>query len=346
MLYKINTDETEASTRVELSWPANFDLTEKDIENFLKSRLHEVISEEQLMLIGQERSWQEEADLLALDKDGLLYIFELKRWESKQENILQVMRYAQIFGRYSYEELTKLVQKQQKLDSSLKQKHKDYFGLDKELSDSDFNKDQVLVLVTNGTDKDTISAVNFWSKKGVKIKCSPYRIYNIDRSPYIQFDTYNPDDEVIPDEEENNEFFIVNTNKTWEPDAWKDMINDSSTGKASAYYGRKNSICRISKGDTVYLYHTSVGIIAKGIATSTYKKTDWGSDKDEEFFVELKFSWVIDEKEWDTKTPRAWEMNKKWNYSHRFRPTVLSITQDMANGIDDIAKEKGVISLN
>ena len=76
------------------------------------------------------------------------------------------------------------------------------------------------------------------------------------------------------------------------------------------------------------------------------RKLITGSDKDEEFFVELRFSWVINEKEWNTKAPKAWEMNKRWNYSHRFRPTVISITQDMAKGIDDIAKEKGGIILN
>ena len=101
MLYKLNTDEIESSRRIDIRTPADFDLKEQDIENFLKSRLGEIVSEDQLMLIGQERKGQEEADLLALDKDGILYIFELKRWQSDQENILQVMRYGQIFGRYS-----------------------------------------------------------------------------------------------------------------------------------------------------------------------------------------------------------------------------------------------------
>ena len=81
----------------------------------------------------------EEADLLALDKAGVLYIFELKRWESNQENILQVMRYGQIFGRYTYKHLENLVKRRGKLDGCLKEKHKEYFDLDKELSDLDFN---------------------------------------------------------------------------------------------------------------------------------------------------------------------------------------------------------------
>ena len=340
MLYKLNVAEIKSSARMEVKTPADFNLREEDIENFLKSRLDEIVSEEQLMLIGQERKGQEEADLLALDKDGVLYIFELKRWESNQENILQVMRYGQIFGRYTYEELQDLAERQQKLDGCLKEKHKEYFDLSKELSDSDFNKDQVFVLVTNGLDKDTISAVRFWSQKGVRIECSPYRIYDIEGEPYIQFDTYNPEDEVLP--EENTSYFIVNTNKTYLSDVWKDMLNDCSTGKASAYYDRKNSVCKILKGSRVYLYHTGVGVIASGVATSGYDKADYQGDEEAEFFVPLKFDWAVDQSQWDTKAPKAWEINKKLNSSHRFRKTAFAIAKDMAHSIDSIAKEKGV----
>ena len=338
MLYKLNTDEIESSTRVEVKTPAKVGLQEKHIENFLKSRLSEIVSEDQLMLIGQERKWQEEADLLALDKDGILYIFELKRWQSQNENILQVMRYGQIFGRYTYEELEGLAKRQQKLDGVLKVRHKEYFDLSEELPDSTFNKDQVFVLVTNGMDKDTISAINFWSQKGVRIECSPYRIYEIGGEPYIQFDSYNPDDEVLP--EENTSFFIVNTNKTYMPDAWKDMLK---TGKASAYYGRKNSVCRISKGSRVFLYHTGVGVIASGIAKSDYEAKAYGDDENEEYFIPLKFRWALsDESQWNAKAPKAWEINEKWNSSYRFRQTVWTITNDMAGEIDTIAEEKGI----
>ena len=338
MLYRLNTAEIESSTQVVIKTPAEFGLKEEDIENFLKSRVNEIVSEDQLMLIGQERKRQEEADLLALDKDGILYIFELKRWKSEQENILQVMRYGQIFGRYTYEELEGLARRQQQLVGSLKEKHKEYFGLNEELPSSDFNKDQVFVLVTNGMDKDTISAIKFWSQKGVKIECSPYRIYEIGREPYIQFDTFNPDGEVLP--EENTNYFIVNTNRTYGPDAWKDMLK---TSKASAYGNRKNSVRRISKDSCVFLYHTGVGVIASGVAASGYEATAYGDDENGEFYIPLKFRWALpDENQWNAKAPKPWEINKRWNSSYRFRQTVWAISQDMAGEIDSIARDKGI----
>ena len=130
------------------------------------------------MLIGQERVFQAEADLLALDKDGVLYIFELKRWESRQEDLLQVLRYGQTFGRYSYDDLESLARRQGKLKSdwSLSVAHQAVFGVS--LPKTDFNRDQVFVLVTNGADEETLSAASYWASKGLKISCIPYDVFN------------------------------------------------------------------------------------------------------------------------------------------------------------------------
>ena len=332
MLYKLNKDAIESSARMEIKTPSDFSLREIDIENFLKSRLGEIVSENQLMLIGQERRRQEEADLLALDKEGVLYIFELKKWESNPENLLQVMRYGQIFGRYTYEELEDLARRQQKLQGSLKTSHKDYFDLNTELSESDFNRDQVFVLVTNGMDRDTISAVNYWSQKGVRIECAPYRIYDIDGEPYIQFDTYNPEHETF--HEENTRIFMVNTNKTYMPDAWKDMLKDDSEGLACAYHQRRHSIDRISEGNTVYLYHTGVGVIAKGYAVGYCKK------QEDVFCFPLKFDWaLLEESEWKARAPQAWQINACLDSGYKFFGAVIEISQEMATVVDKIYNE-------
>jgi hypothetical protein len=332
MLYKINREDPDQSERIQIKTPFDFQILEEHIENFLRSRLSELVSEDELMLIGQERKGQEEADLLAIDKEGILYIFELKRWQSNHENILQVLRYGQIFGRYGYEDLEDLAQRQQKLEGSLKDKHQKYFQLQSPLSQESFNREQVFVLVTSGVDKDTISAVNYWSSKGLKIVCAPYRIYDIDDVPYIQFDTYNPSDEVL--HEENTDYFIVNTNSSYMEDSWKEMING---GKASAYYDRKGAIARVKKGSTVYLYHTGQGVIARGTATSDFKKTDYDGDKDEEFYVPLSFDWALpDQSSWSQKAVKASDINQALNSGYRFRQTVFSISKSMADVINDI----------
>ena len=322
--------------------PADVDLKEKDIENFLKTHLHEVVQEDHLLLISQERPMQEDPDLIAVNKDGCLYIFELKRWESRPENLLQVMRYGQIFGRYSYEKLEDLSKRRVHHDKLLQKIHQEHFNLDEPLPKSKFNDDQVFVLITNGLDSDTISAVQYWKNKGVQIECAPYRIYNIGTEPYIQFDSYSSEHEVIT--ERNTNVFIVNTCGSYRPDAWKTMLRD---GKASAYYDRKYSVTGIGKGDYVYLYHTGIGIIAKGKATSNYKSTDCDGDRDEEFYIPLDFSagWKLpDEEEWEAKAPKASQINQQQKSGHRFRQTAFSISENMAKSIDDIYLKNNKVS--
>ena len=183
MLYEFNKKDPETSKKVKIKTPADFAIRERHIEDFLKSRLAELVSEDHLMLIGQERAMQEEVDLLALDRNGNLFIFELKRWSSSEENHLQVLRYGQKFGRYSYKELEVLAKRQNKLEGSLKEKHKEYFELEDAVKESNFNNDQVFVLVTNGTDADTLSAIKYWADKNLVIKCTPYRVYEIEGKP-------------------------------------------------------------------------------------------------------------------------------------------------------------------
>lgn len=338
MLYRLDKHQPASSTRITIKPPNSFNIKEKDIEVFLMSRLSEIVSEDHLMLIGQERQRQEEADLLALDETGRLYIFELKRWESNTENILQVMRYGQIFGRYTYEELQRLAGKQKKLEGSLKESHQTYFELDSPLDESKFNHDQEFVLVTNGLDADTISAIEYWAKKGVKITCSPYRIYDINGQPYIQFDTYNPDGDVIL--ETDTQYFIVNTNHTYMESAWASMLGNLKEGRASAYYDRKYSICNIPKKSTVYLYHTGTGVIGKGMATDSYRKADYHDDADAEYYVPLNFSWAVDQANWSEYAVRAWEINARLDAGHRFRQTVFSVSREMADAIDEIYEDK------
>ena len=334
MLYKLNVGNAQQSTKVAVKQPVDFSIKEKQIEQFVGSCLGEFVSEDDLMLIGQERPGQEEADLLALDRTGVLYIFELKRWESSSENILQVMRYGQIFGRYTYRQLENLAKTQQKLDADgeLRCRHKEYFDLRESLSESEFNQRQHFVLITNGVDADTISAVDYWKSMGVEISCSPYRLYDICGEPYIQFDTFSLDDGVVPETE--TEYFIVNTNRTWMEDAWRAMLGDGKTGKAAAYGNRRWAIRRLNRDSVVYLYHTGVGVIAKGRATSEQQQS---AEDEEEWFVPLELEWAVTEDQsWKGAIP-AWRINERLNAGHKFRQTVFAIPREFADAIDALA---------
>ena len=289
------------------------------------------------MLIGQERSLQEEADLLALDNKGMLYIFEIKRWGGDEENLLQVLRYGQKFGRYNYGQLDDLAHRHQKLEGSLQKSHQKFFQLESAISEASFNKDQRFVVVTNGVDRDTLDAIRYWKENGIRLDCVTYKLYEINQIPFIQFDTYDPDFE--PQSEVSPGIYIVNTNSTYMEDAWIDMVGKGNDGKAAAYYDRKFAVQRIERGSKVYLYHTGQGIIAKGTATSGFRRTDYNGDRDEEYYVPLRFEWVLREStEW-SKAVKPWEINARMGGGHRFQQTAFAIPTEMSKTIDLIWDE-------
>jgi hypothetical protein len=335
MLYNFDHNTPASSPRIPIHRPADLGIKEKDIEVFFATHLHELIPEDQLMLIGQERPMQEEADLLALDRNGALYIFELKRWQSNAENLLQVMRYGQIFGRYDYAALQDLARRQQKLEGDLSEKHRQHFDLEQPLQEAAFNNDQVFIVVTNGVDRDTLSAIKYWKQKGVRIDSLTYRCYSVGGQSHLWFDVYNPELDVIP--EENPGIYCVNTNVSYMDDAWRDMLGK---GRASAYYGRKYAVSGIPKGSVAYLYHTGVGVIAKGKSTGSLQKASCDGKPDEEFYVPLQFEWKLDNtSDWHLAV-KAWEINKALGTGHRFRQTSFGVSEDMAKAIDAIRASK------
>ena len=107
MLLRINKD-TRKATRIKGERLSAFGLDERGLQDILFKSLDRLLPDEELLPIAQSVPGQEEPDILALDEGGKLYIFELKIWESRSENLLQALRYGQIFGNHDYERLDEL----------------------------------------------------------------------------------------------------------------------------------------------------------------------------------------------------------------------------------------------
>lgn len=153
MLYKLNTKAKDYAkvNRVSLG---SVGWSELDLQNLLSNHIQDLISANELMTIFNERPRQEEPDILALDKNGDLYIFELKRWSSHQENLLQVLRYGQLYGNSSYDELNDMFNKYLKDKDSrteLNEIHQQYFDLadSSRISKKEFNLKQHFLVVTD-----------------------------------------------------------------------------------------------------------------------------------------------------------------------------------------------------
>lgn len=338
MLFYLNNKDRVKIKPVKAKAFADIGWREKDLENLVAKNMSKLIPENQLMVLFQERPFKEAADIFALDKSGNLYIFELKRWRGHQENILQVLRYGQIYGQYSYEQLQDMLREYEKIpDLDLADKHYEYFedSINSKLKPSEFNREQHFVVITNGTDMDTLNAIKYWQDKRLKIDSIIYRVYAIGEDYVLEFNPYNPEREVIIEEEEG--YFIVNTNLTWSETAYKEMLGQQ---KAAAYYERKYGIARIRKGDAVFLYHTGLGIVAYGKSVDNHKATDRNGHRNEEYFIPLRFDWRIDPDSEPEKAVRPWEINRKLGSQYSFRQTVISIPEKMAEVIKGLAKTK------
>jgi hypothetical protein len=234
----------------------------------------------------QSRQWQEEPDLMAVDKSGNLYIFELKAWEAHSSNLLQVLRYGQIFGSSKYEDLDLLFKRATDSAQSLLHAHEAKFEV--KLEDNKFNLRQVFVVMTNGLDYQTREAVRYWRRTGLDVRPWVYRVYQggademlLEISPFRVTDN--------PYEDLAEGYYILNTNFRHSKEDHNDMLNNA---KAAAYFDPwKYKIERLAKGDVVFLFHSGVGIVAVGEADGKLNKAAYhgdAKDTDEEYFMKLQ----------------------------------------------------------
>lgn len=324
MLYELTTKGNHKKiTRTSLS---KIGWKEEDLEKMLLENIDDFISERTLMPIFKQRKRQEEPDIMAIDKIGNIYIFELKRWVSDTENLLQVLRYGQLYGSSNYEDLNLIYNKYTNQDDfSLKENHCEYFGLDKSLREQDFNLEQNFVVVTNGMDQKSIEAIEYWRSQGLKIGGLIYWVYEIDEKSFIEIDRYMPDKNML-DYETNN--YILNTNCSNDPKSHDEMINRKI---AAAYVsGWKEKIDKLQDGDNVFLYKSGTGIVAVGQVEGKRKSEEWNGRKDDKYYVDLK-----DFKDISCNAISPSEMKDIRGRGYSFRTTMYSVDDETCKKLEE-----------
>jgi hypothetical protein len=321
MLFKIDNDSSNY-TKVKRVTFKSIGWKELDFQNLLSNHINDFISNNELMIIFNERQFQEEPDILALDKVGNLYIFELKRWSSNEENLLQVLRYGQLYGKSNYQELNEMYTKYLHLKDELvdlSTMHQRYFMLDDglKLSEGDFNLKQFFIVVTNGLDQKTVEAITYWKKSGLNIDAIVYWIFDINGENYIEFNMYSPIEGFLEYEENT---YVLNTNHTNNRQHTDEMINEK---KAAAYYpGWREKIKKFQKGDTIFLYKSGFGIVAYGNASGNLEMKDCDMQENYEYFMKLENFVKL------KKPFSASQMKQITKQGFNFRQTLFSINEE------------------
>jgi hypothetical protein len=247
---------------------------EKELEDLLANNFLDVLFEsEELLPISQERAWQSEADIYALDKQGDLVLFELKRENAEHSAIHQVLRYCEKAFPLGYEKLQEKLRKYRNDPTlDLQREHQETFALKQPLEKSAFNKHQHLWVVGSAGDEQLVKNVNYWKSQGLSLQFIPYRVYNIGGEFYFEFFSLPYDQHSNPGDAKG---VIFDTNLSWRPNCiWYMCEKD----RVAAFGGVKGVVRSFNKNDYVFLYHKGHGIVAAGKVKNGEVKEDVGAD--------------------------------------------------------------------
>jgi len=283
MLYKL---ENKKLIPKEFYTLADFGKIEKDLEEIISSNMFETIYQnERLLPVHQERCFQPEQDITALDSDGNIIIFELKRFMADDYTIAQIFRYAQKVQKWTYQTIQSKLKNYIGIDNdefSLQDYHKEMFYLDDPLNMNDFNKEQKMIIIGNSLDENLKNSINYWQQKGLEIDFIPYRLYDFDGDVYIEIFTKPFDSHHNP---KSTKGVIFDSNRTYDDKAAQYMLKNN---RISSFWDRKEAVCSLKKNDYVFLSHRWVGIIAAAKVISDVKKGDY-EGKESELYVDVKF---------------------------------------------------------
>lgn len=302
MLYKLGSsnDKFDSLEAVAFKDFSNFGQLEKDLENLIADNILSVLFEDAgLMPIFQERQYQAEADIYALNEKGDLVIFELKRSSAGEGAIHQALRYAQDAGQWSFSKLQKKYQQYTNSNTDLISAHKEAFNLEHPLDAKSLNNKQLLFVIGSAADDSLINAVDYWKKQGISIEFLPYRIYEIGDEKYFEFFSLPYDKHKNPSAIKG---VLFNTNKIYNPDSvWYMMENN----RVAAFGDAKKFVRYVHPNDIVFFVHRGVGLIA----AAKVKKGDIQIDED------VLYGALYREVEFITPTPKRGNNIKGMSFS-------------------------------
>ena len=282
MLYKLGSSngKFDRIEPVEFKDFSSFGNLEKDLEELIAKSILDVLFEDSsLMPIFQERQYQAEADIYALNEKGELIIFELKRGSAGEEAVHQALRYAQDAGQWSYSKLQEKYQQYSNTDSDLTQAHQEAFNLEHALEAKEINNKQHLLVIGSAADDSLINAVDYWKKQGISIEFLPYRIYELGKEKYFEFFAFPYDKHRNPSDIKG---VLFDTNRSWDEESiWYMMENN----RVAAFGDAKRFIEYVYPGDIVFFSHKWNGLIA----AARVNKGDIKAPDEDTLYRDVKF---------------------------------------------------------
>ncbi len=257
---------------------------EKDLENLIATNLFETLFEGMPLLpFFQERNYQAESDIYALDRSGDVVLFELKVGTAGTGALDQLFRYTQAAGQWLYSDIDRKFRGysgDERPGVSVAEAHQEAFDLrgEERLAPNEFNRAQHMWIVGQAANEGLISAVEFWRDKGLSIDFLPYRIYELHDELVFEFFSKPYDFHRNPALVKG---VIFDTCRRFVPDGLQHMCENS---RVSAWGDQKHVVHRLGKGDLVFYSHRGTGLVAAGRVAGKVR-----ADGDGELFVDVEF---------------------------------------------------------
>lgn len=289
MLYKLRSTDGKFDRLDPLAFKdySSFGHLEKELEALIAASILDVIFEDAgLMPIFQERQYQAEADIYALNEKGELIIFELKRGAAGEGAVHQALRYAQDAGQWTFSTLQNKYHQYTGSSTALILAHQEAFNLEHSLDAKELNKKQHLIIIGSAADDNLIDAVDYWKHQGISIEFLPYRIYELDGEKYFEFFALPYDKHRNPGDVKG---VLFDTNRSWDEESiWYMMEN----GRVAAFGDAKRFVEYVHPGDIVFYSHKWTGLVAAG----RVKKGGIKTPDDETLYRDVEFITPIPKK--------------------------------------------------
>ncbi|OQX02787.1 MAG: hypothetical protein BWK80_57110, partial [Desulfobacteraceae bacterium IS3] len=280
-------------------------------------------------VFGNERSFQREADIFAVNGEGDLVVFELKvAGEYDRGKIYQALEYSQLFSRWEYSDMNAHYKKCYPNHSlALAEAFENHFGY--RIDIGKYNRNQKIIVISNGSSLQTQTVSQYWKGKGIDIEEYYYRIYEIAETQYFELST-----ELYVQNTANHCW--INTCEKYIKGAYLDMVKNQ---KASAYGDVAWVVNESMKSSFVFLYLNGYGIVGAGVGTATIRDNGQEGDDRERYIVLKDFVHGVDIQSGRVeRSILPFEIKKMLNRDFWFATTRVPLSDENAKTLFEKAK--------
>lgn len=183
-IYEITADRI--SPLRETSFDKEGILERWDLQRLLRNEINIILAESEVLIIAEEFSEFEDSkrriDLLGLDKDANLVLFELKRTEDGGEMDLQAIRYAAMVSRMTFDKAVEVYGRYLVASSAgqlidPRAKILEFLGWD-DVKEDNFAQDVRIVLLSADFSRELTTAVLWLNERDLDIRCLRMKPYS------------------------------------------------------------------------------------------------------------------------------------------------------------------------